>query len=190
MPTLNRLNNPGAVQTKYIASLALWFVVIGWLTLLGSCTDAVSNPVVTPSASLTPSSTRTTPTFVLTAVPGIAATVTAVRKLAPLPAEQARPYLEIRDLVLECDQFHPNRRVTVLQHLEWLTNPADVPPEFINLYGNDLPGQLAFGAVYMVAIEWKAGGRQADSCLIPIGDQLNTILVGLGRQPAPEFATP
>jgi hypothetical protein len=191
MLTLSRLNNPVKSQIKYIASLALWLVVLSLLIVSGACADMAIRPAVTPSTSptITPSTSATSP-FVLTAIPDIAVTVTAVRKLAPLSAEQAKPYLEVRDLVLGCDQFHPNRRVMVLQHLDWLTTPADVPAEFINLYGDDVSGQLVFGAVYMVAVEWKAGGRQADSCLIPIGDRLNTILVGLGQQPAPEFAAP
>jgi hypothetical protein len=124
----------------------------------------------------------------LTPVPGIAATVTAVHKLPPLSSEQARPYLEIRELVLVCNEFHPNRRVMILQHLDWLAHPNQVPPEFISLYGEDASGQLVFGAAYTVAVEWKAGGRQANSCLPPIGDRFNAILIDLGRQPVPEFA--
>jgi hypothetical protein len=97
---------------------------------------------------------------------------------------------EIRELVLVCDELHPNRREAILRHLEWLVNPSFVPPELISLYGHDAPGQLVFGAGYLVAVEWKAGGRQTGSCLIVIGQRFNAILAGLGREPLPEFGAP
>jgi hypothetical protein len=116
--------------------------------------------------------------------------VTAVSKLPPLSPEQAAPYLEIRELALACKEFHDNRRITVLTHMEWLTQPGQTPPELINLYGDNVSGQLVFGAAYTVATEWKSGGRLPASCLIPIGDRLNVILVELGRKPVAEFAVP
>jgi hypothetical protein len=48
-----------------------------------------------------------TPGFILTPALDIAATVTAVRRLPALAPEQAAPYLEIRELVLVCDELHP-----------------------------------------------------------------------------------
>jgi hypothetical protein len=53
-----------------------------------------------------------------------------------------------------------------------------------------MPGQLAFGAGYMVAVQWKVDGRLSDSCLIPIGTKLNAIIVVLGATPLPEFTVP
>ena len=174
MPLLNLFNPKGSL-------LAL---VIILLALLGACTEGVSQP---PTIASPPTATSN---FVLTAVPGIAATVTAALKLPPLSPDQAAPYLEIQEMVQACSEFHNNRRLTVLNHIQWLTQPSQVPPQLINLYGDNVHSQLVFGAAYTVATEWKSRGRQPASCLIPIGDRLNIILVELGRKPVAEFAVP
>lgn len=174
MPLLN-LFNP---KTGFLA------LVIILLALLGACAEEISRaPITTTPAT-------TTSNFVLTAIPGIAATVTAALKLPPLSPDQAAPYLEIQELVQTCPEFHNNRRQTILSHIQWLTHPSEVPPQLINLYGDNVHSQLVFGAAYTVATEWKIKGRQPDSCLIPIGDRLNVILVKLGRKPVAEFAIP
>jgi hypothetical protein len=172
---LLNLFNP---RTGFLALVSLL------LALLGACTEVVSQP---PTAISSPTAT---PNFVITPAPGIAATVTAAVKLPPLSPDQAAPYLEIQALVQACAEFHNNRRQTVLSHIQWLTHPSQVPPQLINLYGDNVPGQLVFGAAYAVATEWKSGGRLPASCLIPIGDRLNVILVELGRKPVAEFAVP
>jgi hypothetical protein len=159
-------------------------LVILLLALLGACAEVASQP---PTAAAPPTATSN---FVITPAPGIAATVTAALKLPPLSSAQAAPYLEIQEMVQACQEFHNNRRLTILTHMQWLTHPSEVPPELINLYGDNVPGQLVFGAAYTVATEWKSGGRLPASCLVPIGDRLNVILVELGRKPVAEFAVP
>lgn len=154
-------------------------LIIILLALLGACTEVADQPA-----------TATTSDLVIPPTPGIAATVTAVSKLPALSPEQAAPYLEIQELVQACDEFHNNRRVMVLTHMQWLTHPSLVPSQLISLYGDNVHSQLVFGAAYAVATEWKGGGRLPASCLIPIGDRLNVILVDLGREPVAEFAVP
>ena len=122
-----------------------------------------------------------------TPFPGVAAIVTAVRRLPTLSPEQARPYDEISKLVRECNEFHPNRQIAVLQHLTWLTHPGDVPMEFIAIYGDRWPAKLVFGAAYLTAVEWKAAGTKQVSCLIPIGMRLNDLLIEMGEDPLSEF---
>jgi hypothetical protein len=86
-----------------------------------------------------------------------------------------------------CAALHPNRRQTVVLHLEWLINPEQIPGDFARYFGPNTPGELAFGAAYMVGVQWKLDGRPADSCLIPIGERLNTITTAFGKEPSPEF---
>jgi len=186
MPTLNHSHNFQQSKRPHCSYFAL---IISLAILLAGCVNQAPVSVSTPPArpSLPASATSS---LILTPAPGIAATVTAVHKLPPLPPEQARPYLEIKMLVLACPEFHPNRQVAILRHMDWLMQPAAVPPELINMYGSGLSEQLIFGAAYTTAVEWKTGGRQPNSCLLPIGAQLNTMLVELDRQPLPEFTTP
>ncbi len=122
-----------------------------------------------------------------TPLPGIAATVTAVRRLPTLSPEEALPYEEIRALVRACNELHPNRQQAVLQHLDWLMHPNTAPVELISLYGDQWRARIAFGAAYLAAVDWKAAGRKSDSCLIPIGTRLNAILAEMGEKPIAEF---
>ncbi len=128
-----------------------------------------------------------TPQVGITSLPGVAATVTAVRKLPTLSPEQARPYTEISALVRACDEFHPNRRRAILQHMAWLTHPAEVPVELISLYGDQWPGRLVFGAAYLTAVEWKASDQNPESCLFSVGARLNDLLVQMGEKPLSDF---
>ena len=122
-----------------------------------------------------------------TPLPGIAATVTAVRRLPPLSSEEALPYEELRALVQTCHELHPNRQRAILQHLDWLTHPNTTPVELISLYGDQWRAKIAFGAAYLAAIDWNTTGRKANSCLVPIGIRLNALLSEMGEKPIVEF---
>ena len=146
--------------------VALLLIIIG---LLSACNSPAPEPTATPPP--TPTSLPH-PTLV------------------PLPTispEQAAPFREIQAMAEACQALHPNRRQTVIQHMEWLINVDDIPQQFLQLYGHNVQGKLAFGAVYMVAVQWKLDGRPEDSCLIPIGTRLNSMTNALGEQPVPEF---
>lgn len=157
--------------------LGFLILVIGLLGVLGACAGEPDPPSPTPSPAITPTPIPTT-----TATKGPAA-----RALPTLSPEQAQPYRNIQDMALACDELHPNRRRTVLQHMEWLTRPDEIPGQFLNLFGQNVQGELAFGAAYMVAVQWKLNGRPAESCLIPIGERLNTMAAAFGKDPVPEF---
>jgi hypothetical protein len=186
MPTLNHSNN---FQQSKQTRRGLFTLIISLAILLAGCANQPPVPGSTPPARPSrPASASAS--LIQSPAPDIAATVTAVHKLPPLSPEQAKPYLEIKMLTLACPEFHPNRQVVILRHMDWLMQPAAVPPELINLYGSSVSEQLIFGAAYTTAVEWKTGGRQPDSCLLPIGGHLNTLLVELDRPPLPEFAAP
>ncbi len=158
-----------------ILMLAVGLVVILWMSLY------------VPGRSLFTMPTPGTPLAGGTPYPGVAATVTAVRRLPTLSAEQARPYNEISALVRQCGEFHPNRQRAILQHMAWLTHPSDVPVELISIYGDQWPTRLVFGAAYLTAVEWKESGRKQESCLIPVGTRLNALLVEMGEEPLSDF---
>src|SRR5262245_9237952 len=115
MSILTLRKNSGPLPWTFVT------IVVILLALLGACAGPINPPptVAPPTA---------TTNMIITAVPGIVATVTAASKLPDLSPEQAAPYLEIRELVQSCEEFHPNRRVTLQRHLDWLTHPGQVPP--------------------------------------------------------------
>ena len=175
--------SPGNSRVQHrLLSTRLGFLIlaIGLLGVLGACAGEPGPLDPTPSPPL--SSATPTPIPIVTATK-----VPAARALPTLSPEQARPYRNIQDMALACDELHPNRRRTVLQHMEWLTRPDEIPGQFLNLFGQNVQGELAFGAAYMVAVQWKLNGRPAESCLIPIGERLNTMAAAFGKEPVPEF---
>lgn len=168
---------------RFYQYLWLLLLTVGWLGLVGACSSQ-------PPRTVEPAATSTATAPILTPIPGIAATVTAVHRLPTLSPVEAAPYREISEMVVACPAFHPKRSRAVLQHLTWLTSPNEVPPEFIALFGSNVSAQLASGAAYTVAVEWKLAGRPADSCLIPIGHKLNEVAISLNGKPSPEFVNP
>lgn len=150
--------------------------------ILAACTGnrpSPPTPTLQPTATPAPTNTpRLSPTAPKPPPAG---------ELPTLSPQKALPYLALQEMVSACDELHPNRRRTVVQHLDWLTMPDEIPAEFLNLYGPNTQGKLAFGAVYMVAVQWKLDGRHEDSCLIPIGERLNAMTAAFGETPVPEF---
>jgi hypothetical protein len=139
-----------------------------------------------PTAFATPGGTPV-PMPTLSPIPGLRATLTALPKQPPMPDGQARPYRELRQAVEQCTAYHENRKIAILQQIDYVTNPATVPPEFVSLWGDQWPGQMIYGSAYLSALEWKLAGRDRASCLYPIGVSFNALLRDLGRQTFPEF---
>lgn len=123
----------------------------------------------------------------LTAIPGLKATLTALPKQSPMPAEQAQPYIQIQEAVRRCDDYNENRKNGIVSQLEFVTHPASLPSEFVILYGNDWPARLVYGAAYLNALEWKLAGQKQSSCLYPIGQSFNELLQKLGQPTFSEF---
>ena len=169
----------GALSKGPVAHTALLLAVTA---ILAACAGRPpSPPPPTPHPTDTPAPTATRLLSPTAPKPPVA------REFPTLSPQEVLPYLSLQDMVSACDELHPNRRQTVVQHLDWLLMPDDIPAEFLRLYGQNTQGKLAFGAVYMVAVQWKLDGRNADSCLIPIGERLNTMTAAFGERPVPEF---
>lgn len=178
-----------------MARMRLWIWIIPVLTSLlllaaAGCAATrpapASPPVALPAAAATrPPMAQGLPT--LTPIPGLKATLTALPKQSPMPAEQARPYRDLRAAIERCNAYNPNRKQGILNQIDYVLQPSTVPSEFVILYGNQWPGRMIYGAAYLSALEWKLAGRDRNSCLYPIGVSFNALLVTLGEQTFPEF---
>jgi len=155
------------------------------ILLLGGCSAAPPGPTPVPSTP-TPGATAVAMST-LTPIPGIQATLTALPKQPPMPQEQARPYRELRAAVEQCSAYNENRKLGILSQIDYLLQPATVPPEFVRLYGDDWQGRLLYGSAYLSALEWKLAGRDRSSCLYPIGVSFNAFLRDLYQNSFPEF---
>jgi len=175
---MNRLVHQSVRANPVWTVLALAF-------FLASCSALPTPAPSTPSA---PAPTETAIAMpAITPIPGIQATLTALPKQPPMPQEQARPYRELRAAVEQCSAYNENRKLGILSQIDYLLQPATVPPEFVRLYGDDWQGRLLYGAAYLSALEWKLAGRDRSSCLYPIGVSLNAFLRDLHQNSFPEF---
>ena len=123
----------------------------------------------------------------LTPIPGIKATLTALPKQPPLSLDEAKRYQELRSAVERCNAYNENRKLGILSQIDYVLQPATVPPEFVRLYGDDWQGRLLYGSAYLSALEWKLGGRDRSSCLYPIGVSFNALLRELHQNIFSEF---
>ncbi|MGC8781179.1 MAG: hypothetical protein ACP5UQ_09975 [Anaerolineae bacterium] len=162
------------------------------LILLLAAGCAATRPPAAPVAATPLVAAATRPPLAqglptLTPIPGLKATLTALPKQPPMPAEQARPYRELRAAVEQCNAYNPNRKLGILSQIDYVLQPATVPSDFVVLYGNRWPGRMIYGAAYLSALEWKLAGRDPTSCLYPIGVSFNALLLALGEETFPEF---
>ena len=104
-----------------------------------------------------------------------------------MPDEEARPYVAVRALVEQCDQYTESRKIAIVQQIDFILNPSTLPTDLLAMYGDAWPGRMIFGSAYFTSVEWKTRGRDKGSCLYAIGVQFNELLRSLGEEPLPEF---
>lgn len=123
----------------------------------------------------------------ITLEPQIVANLTQLPQATPLSGDSARQINELKALVETCPDYTPARRNQMEQHIAWLITPAQIPADIIIALGANPTGKLIFGMATYTSIQWNLINRPPDSCLLPIGDMLNEMLVAAGEDPFPIF---
>jgi len=124
----------------------------------------------------------------MTMDPAIIDNLTRLPAATPLLGQAADDVVELGAAVDACPDYTEARRLQMEQHLQWLLNPAQIPPDIIIALGANSTGRLIYGMATYTAIQWRTGGRLADSCLLPIGRTLNAMLLAVGEEPFAIFA--
>jgi hypothetical protein len=159
------------------ASIAIFFMTcVGAIIVLQSRMDITgSNPPATATYQ-----TRD-------AADAILADLTQLPNATPLAGELAEKITAIETFIKDCPDYTNERRVQIAQHIAWLREPATLPQEMIiALGGNATEGLLRGLATYTLS-DWGLKDRVESSCLLPIGQQLNALLVEAGGQAIPAF---
>jgi len=120
---------------------------------------------------------------IMTLDPQLFVVQTQMAEATPLSGEDAQVYLDLQAQVEACPDYSEARTGQILQHIEWLIDPSDIPSDAMLAMGTDIQGSLVFGMASFTQIEWRQADRPADSCLIDIGRELNIMLVAFGREP-------
>ena len=123
------------------------------------------------------------PQPVMTLDPLIVNNLTELPQATPLSGAEADTWNELRAKVDACDAYSPERRLQMEQHIQWLLDPSDMPPDVILAMGGHPTERLIFGMAGYTSIQWRLDNRPPDSCLVPIGRALNQLLVDLGEPP-------
>jgi hypothetical protein len=86
-----------------------------------------------------------------------------------------------------CSDYSADRRAQMTLHITWLRNPDQIPRDLLVAMGSESVSRLLLGMSTFTLQEWQARERPPASCLVPIGQMLNTLLVATGQPPAAAF---
>jgi len=125
----------------------------------------------------------TQPQPVMTLEPQIVVDLTELPQATPLSGAEATAWNDFRAQVDACDAYSPERRRQMEQHIQWLLDPSDMPPDVILAMSGHPTERLIFGMAVYTSTQWRLDNRPPDSCLVPIGRALNNMLVSLGEPP-------
>lgn len=152
---------------------------------IGLLAIAVIALVIAVSSIKAPSGDDTQPMgAVMTLDPQLFVVQTQMAEATPLSGESAEPYVALQEKIETCEDYSEERRGQMLQHIEWLIDPSDIPSDAMLAMGTDIQGGLIFGMASFTQIEWRLAERPAESCLIDIGRDINVLLVEFGREPS------
>ena len=121
--------------------------------------------------------------LVITLDATVRANVTNIPLATPLSPADAADYAALQRQIVSCADYSPERLSQMLQHMDWLINPSTIPADTITAFGANVQGTLVFGMASYTSIQWRLLDRPADSCLVEIGQQLDTMLTTFGRTP-------
>ena len=150
------------------------------LILLGVAIIAV---IVSLNLTNPPPPAQVTVSFSMTLDPTIIANMTRIPQSTPLSGEDAEQFLRFVENVESCEDYADARRSQMLQHIEWLVNPATIPSDMFIALGQNPDQTLVFGMATYTSTQWRILERPEESCLIDIGHDINLLLEGLGGEP-------
>lgn len=134
-------------------------------------------------STMQPSATATSQSQIMTIDPTIHANLTRMPEATPLSDADAQVYRDLQASVDACEDYSPERRSQMTQHITWLIDPSDIPADVLLAFGQNPPGTLVFGMASFTSTQWRLLERPAESCLIAIGRDLNTLLIAFDREP-------
>jgi hypothetical protein len=176
---VQKTNGPGARLSDWLRGGGAILVGIGLLIVLSIVVFIIVN-----NGDDTASSGPPTPMMpAMTIDPQTVSNLTALPQATPLSGVEADVWNTLRDQVDACDDYSPERRRQMEQHIEWLLDPSGIPPDVIVAMGGDTTERLIFGMAGYTSAQWRLNGRPPDSCLVPIGRALNDMLVAVGDPP-------
>lgn len=123
----------------------------------------------------------------MTLAPELIANLTAIPQGIALTGDLPQQITELETQVKTCPDYSPQRRSQMEQHFVWLRDSSTMPREVALGIAANPAGRLILGMATFTAAEWGQRSRPANSCLLPIGRYLNTLLAQTGEEIFEEF---
>lgn len=157
---------PKKIQPVQMAVLSLigLIVIVGLVTLLPPERAAAPVPVATMD-----------PTIVMN--------LTQLPDLPPLSGDEAEKWTAFQARIAACPDYSAQKRSQMERYINWVINPAQIPPNLLILFGADIRAGLIRAMAADTSTDWRLKQRPQGSCLITIGRELNDMLVATGQQP-------
>ena len=162
-------------RTRLIASALFFAVTVAVIFFSGNRPAAIS--------------ATATPAQIMPLDPTVRANLQNVSAQV-LPADQQETVQQIQTMLNDCPDYGEARRSPMQQHIAWLLDPSGIPTDILMAIGANPRGKLMVGMATYTAVEWRLLNRPAESCLLPIGKLVNTLLAANGEPTEPAFTTP
>jgi hypothetical protein len=135
----------------------------------------------------TPSALPTGTQEPLVARETVAANLTQLPQATPLSGEMAIKVDALEALIAACPDYTETRRTQSQQHIAWLRQPALLSQEMIIAVGSNPTAGLLRGLGTYALSDWGLKDQAAESCLRPIGQQINVLLLEAGGEAIAAF---
>lgn len=159
-------------------------LIVFALTCIGSLLVLLSNRDKLGGRTTPPTATFETNEF----VDSIMEDLTQLPQATPLTGELAEKINALDGLIKTCPDYTNERRAQVEQHLAWLRDPATLPEQMIIALGGKATEGLLRGIGTFTLSDWGLKERAPSSCLLPIGQQTNVLIIEQGGEAIPAFA--
>ncbi len=112
-----------------------------------------------------------------------AALLTNIPNATPITGAFGEQIRALETQIQACGDYPPERQETMQRYMGWLFAPNTIPPDLLILFSPNPTNRLLFAMAADTSTEWRRKQRPPNSCLIPIGQTLNDLLVAVGEEP-------
>ncbi|MEZ4672155.1 MAG: hypothetical protein R3E39_29970 [Anaerolineae bacterium] len=113
--------------------------------------------------------------------------LTAIPQGIVVPPDIVTQLNTLEEQVKNCTDYGPERRSQMEQHFAWLRDSSNMPMQVVIGIAENPVGRLIVGMSTYTLAEWALHNRASNSCLVPIGLELNSLLEKTGEETFKEF---
>lgn len=109
--------------------------------------------------------------------------LTTVPQATPIIGALADTIRGLETAIQNCSDYPERRQEIMQQYIDWLFAPNTIPRDILMMFSPSPTARLLFAMAADTSTEWRRLQRPPNSCLVPIGRELNRLLVEAGEEP-------